>query len=95
MSPDPSSYPELWFVRHGETDWNLQRRIQGQTDIPLNATGHAQAAAIAQAVYAAHGLEVSFEKGKTEPFIYFLFRVCLVSVVGHNFTLRLVHKSKH
>jgi broad specificity phosphatase PhoE len=54
MSPDPSSYPELWFVRHGETDWNLQRRIQGQTDIPLNATGHAQAAAIAQALSGLH-----------------------------------------
>ncbi|MBV9078922.1 MAG: histidine phosphatase family protein [Methylobacteriaceae bacterium] len=34
----------LFFVRHGETDWNRTARLQGQQDVPLNALGRAQAA---------------------------------------------------
>ncbi|MEO5533569.1 MAG: histidine phosphatase family protein [Pseudolysinimonas sp.] len=34
---------DLYLVRHGETDWNQQRRIQGLTDVPLNAIGREQA----------------------------------------------------
>jgi len=38
---------EILFVRHGETDWNVERRVQGHSDRPLNATGEAQARTLA------------------------------------------------
>jgi probable phosphoglycerate mutase len=37
----------LLLARHGETDWNLQQRWQGHTDVPLNAVGRAQALELA------------------------------------------------
>ncbi|MBO5394783.1 MAG: histidine phosphatase family protein [Clostridia bacterium] len=37
----------IYFVRHGETDYNLNSIIQGQLDIPLNATGLKQAEELA------------------------------------------------
>lgn len=37
----------FYYLRHGETDWNRERRQQGQSDIPLNETGRAQARSVA------------------------------------------------
>ncbi len=34
--------PTVYYVRHGETDWNVAGRLQGRRDVPLNARGRAQ-----------------------------------------------------
>ena len=39
----------IYLVRHGETDWNRQNRLQGIEDIELNETGHEQSVACAGA----------------------------------------------
>jgi broad specificity phosphatase PhoE len=41
---------ELWFVRHGQTDWNVEQRIQGWLDVPLNRDGREQSERLARAM---------------------------------------------
>ena len=36
--------PKIWFLRHGQTEWNAEHRLQGQLDSPLTAQGRADAA---------------------------------------------------
>ena len=35
--------PTVYYIRHGETDWNVAGRLQGRRDVPINARGRAQA----------------------------------------------------
>lgn len=42
----PGMIPQLILVRHGETPWNVEGRLQGQHDIPMNARGEQQAESV-------------------------------------------------
>jgi probable phosphoglycerate mutase len=47
----PDAEPtRIVVVRHGETDWNAEARLQGQLDVPLNALGRRQAATLPDAL---------------------------------------------
>ena len=58
IAPGAGSAPEaqadgslrLYIARHGETDWNVQHRLQGWTDRPLNETGRRQAVELSDAL---------------------------------------------
>jgi probable phosphoglycerate mutase len=43
MDTHNPAVPTLYLIRHGETDWNARRLLQGRRDIPLNAVGQGQA----------------------------------------------------
>lgn len=38
-----TTYPKIWFLRHGQTEWNREYRLQGQLDSPLTDQGIAEA----------------------------------------------------
>ncbi len=51
----------LYFIRHGQTDWNLEGRLQGRMDKPLNDTGREQAARNGRALSAKLGRAEGFD----------------------------------
>jgi probable phosphoglycerate mutase len=53
---------KIYLFRHGETDWNKARRLQGQSDIPLNAFGRELAVKTAEALQ-----HVSFDAAFSSP----------------------------
>jgi 2,3-bisphosphoglycerate-dependent phosphoglycerate mutase len=54
MPQNSAQITEFILVRHGETDWNKEKRIQGSTDIALNADGLAQAQRLTPRIAAMH-----------------------------------------
>ncbi len=50
----------LLLIRHGETDWNTELRIQGRTDTPLNARGVAQAERLSERIAAEEQVDVLY-----------------------------------
>jgi probable phosphoglycerate mutase len=63
----------LLLIRHGETAWNAEHRIQGHLDIPLSATGIRQAALLAdrlarEAIVAVYSSELTRARLTAEPF---------------------------
>ena len=53
----------LWFIRHGETDYNREGRLQGQRDIPLNPKGREQASAVGRTLRKLAGPEIERLEG--------------------------------
>jgi len=51
---------ELLLVRHGETDWNAERRWQGHADVPLNERGRDQARALAEELAAGAPIDIVY-----------------------------------
>lgn len=53
---------KIYLFRHGETDWNKSRRLQGQSDIPLNASGRELAEKTSAALR-----DVAFDRAFSSP----------------------------
>ena len=54
--------PPFFYLRHGQTAWNKERRIQGQIDTELNALGHLQAEAMGKKLLDKNIKQVVFDR---------------------------------
>ncbi|OAT48827.1 2,3-diphosphoglycerate-dependent phosphoglycerate mutase GpmB [Proteus hauseri] len=68
---------QVYLVRHGETEWNVARRIQGQSDSPLTANGVRQAQQVAEKVKSA-GIThiISSDLGRTRQTAEIIAQAC-------------------
>lgn len=56
---------QIWFIRHGETEYNREGRLQGQKDVGLNPKGREQASAVGRALRKLAGPEIDrLERGR-------------------------------
>lgn len=73
---------QVYLVRHGETVWNAERRIQGQSDSPLTALGEQQAMQVAQRVKALGITHViASDLGRTQRTAQIIAQICGCDVV--------------
>src|SRR5690606_33512766 len=73
---------EIALVRHGETDWNRQGRMQGHRDIPLNERGLEQAARLARRLRREPGLSRWNLVASSDLQRAFMTAACLAEAVG-------------
>jgi len=66
--PEKIIFTRLYLIRHGQTEWNHQKHIQGQLDIPLNQTGLSQAQAIANKMTSQHKIDVLLSSPSSRAF---------------------------
>ena len=71
----------IYFVRHGETDWNRDGRIQGQSDPPLNEAGRTQARVLAGVL-----APVSFEAAYSSDLVR-ASETATILLAGRNITI--------
>ncbi|WP_051204811.1 histidine phosphatase family protein [Butyrivibrio sp. VCD2006] len=57
---------KFYLVRHGQTDWNKEERLQGQTDVPLNDEGRRQITELAEKMAAA---DLHFDRVISSPLV--------------------------
>ena len=69
---------DFYFFRHGETDYNVEKRLQGWKDIPLNETGIAQANELAKVLS-----NIQFDCIYSSPLLRALKTAEIVSVPHH------------
>lgn len=73
---------QVYLVRHGETVWNAERRIQGQSDSPLTALGEQQAMQVAQRVKALNITHIiTSDLGRTRRTAEIIAQTCGCEVV--------------
>ncbi|MDC9604282.1 2,3-diphosphoglycerate-dependent phosphoglycerate mutase GpmB [Xenorhabdus griffiniae] len=73
---------QVYLVRHGETEWNVARRIQGQSDSPLTETGRRQAHLVAQRVKSENITHViTSDLGRTRQTAEIIARACGCDII--------------
>ena len=78
---DASGSLRLYIARHGETDWNVEHRLQGLTDTPLNEHGRGQAVALGDTLKGIH-LDAIYSSTLSRS------RVTAETVAGRSMTVR-------